>query len=82
MPRPPYLNFPFQFYKNSSRNPYYFQNIQTPSVSSTSLSHFTPDTHQSAINEKNKSNKNTDDFLFDLFGLKIYYDDILIISII
>lgn len=32
--------------------------------------------------EKNKSNKNNDDYLFDLFGLKIYSDDILLVSLI
>lgn len=31
--------------------------------------------------EKNKSNKN-DNYLFDLFGLKIYFDDVLLVSII
>ena len=30
----------------------------------------------------NKSNYNTDDYMFDLFGLKIYSDDILLISLI
>ena len=31
---------------------------------------------------KNKSNKNDGDFLFDLFGLKIYSDDVLLVSLI
>ena len=31
---------------------------------------------------KNKSNKYVDDYLFDLFGLKIYNDDILLVSLI
>ena len=31
---------------------------------------------------KNKSNKNTGDYLFDLFGLKIYSDDVLLVSLI
>lgn len=31
---------------------------------------------------KNKSNKNNDNFLFDLFGLKIYSDDVLLVSLI
>lgn len=33
-------------------------------------------------NKKNKSNNNTSDYLFDLFGLKIYSDDVLLISLI
>ncbi len=32
--------------------------------------------------EKNKSNKNNNDYLFDLFGLKIYSDDVLLVSLI
>ena len=31
---------------------------------------------------KNKSNKYPDDYLFDLFGLKIYSDDVLLVSLI
>lgn len=82
MPRPPYLNFPFQFYKNPYRNPYYLQNLSSSPVTPSQVSPYVPENHQSVINEKNKSNKNADDFLFDLFGLKIYYDDILLVSLI
>lgn len=32
--------------------------------------------------QKNKSNQNTDKYLFDLFGLKIFSDDVLLISLI
>lgn len=32
--------------------------------------------------QKNKSNKNNDNYLFDLFGLKIYSDDVLLVSLI
>lgn len=79
MPKSPYINFPFQFYKNPPRNPYY------PSTFS-NHSNFIPtsnyENHTNTKVEKNKSNKNTNDFLFDLFGLKIYYDDVLLISLI
>ena len=75
MLRPPFLNFPFQFYKNPSRNPYYFQNFQTSPISPTPIFSYNHENNQSVKNEKNKSNKNPDTFLFDLFGLKIYYDD-------
>ena len=78
MLKPSFLNFPFQFYKN----PYHYKNILSPA-------HFpTPATQNKYENpsyvkeEKNKSNKNTNDFLFDLFGLKIYNDDILLISLL
>lgn len=82
MPRPPYINFPFQFYKSPSRNPYYCQNSSPLSHFSNSLPQYNNENHPNTKAEKNKSNKNTDDFLFDLFGLKIYYDDILLISLI
>lgn len=82
MPRPPYLNFPFQFYKTPSRNPYYTQKFSPPSQFSNSVSQYKHENHQNIGEEKNKSNKNTNDFLFDLFGLKIYYDDVLLISLI
>lgn len=32
--------------------------------------------------KKNKSNISNDDYLFDLFGLKIYTDDVLLVSLI
>ena len=32
--------------------------------------------------QKNKSNNNPSDYLFDLFGLKIYSDDVLLVSLI
>lgn len=32
--------------------------------------------------QKNKSNNNSNDYLFDLFGLKIYTDDVLLVSLI
>ena len=32
--------------------------------------------------QKNKSNNNNNDYLFDLFGLKIYTDDVLLVSLI
>lgn len=32
--------------------------------------------------QKNKSNNNNNDYSFDLFGLKIYTDDVLLVSLI
>lgn len=43
------------------------------------LSHF--DTYHFE-KTKNKSNNNSNDYLFDLFGLKIYTDDVLLVSLI
>ena len=34
------------------------------------------------LKQKNKSNKYNNSYLFDLFGLKIYNDDILLVSLI
>ena len=82
MPRPPYINFPFQFYKNPYRNHYYYQNSSTLSHFSNSLPQSNYKNYTNTKAEKNKSNKNNNDFLFDLFGLKIYYDDVLLISLI
>lgn len=82
MPKPPFLNFPFQFYKNSSQNPYYYKNLSTYAHLPTTVTQNKYESQSYIKEEKNKSNKNTNDFLFDLFGLKIYNDDILLISLL
>lgn len=82
MSKPPFLNFPFQFYKTPSQNPYYYKNISTPAHFHTHIPQNKYENPSCIKEEKNKSNKNTNDFLFDLFGLKIYNDDILLISLI
>lgn len=114
MPRFPYMNFPFPFYKTPSRVPPYYattpQFNQTPCQSQANYTqqnqsnytnqNLTPNesnysprnniTNNSQnpqckdprdFKQKNKSNKN-DNYLFDLFGLKIYYDDVLLVSLI
>ena len=80
-------NFPF--YKNYPRGipPYriYQPNIYNNTCSSKdTLSNKSPDTSVPLedFRQKNKSNRIADNCLFDLFGLKIYYDDILLISLI
>ena len=94
MPRPPYMNFPFPFYRNYPRMGPNFHsapysnanhNVNCPSSSSIDNSNFEPDTQNENnrnSNQKNKSNKYIDDYLFDLFGLKIYSDDVLLVSLI
>jgi len=98
MPRFPYVNFPFQFYKNPIRNPAGFPTFPEPSLptkpsahcnSNHSLNNIVPakntpheDSNCEILGQKNKSNKNNMDYLFDLFGLKIYSDDVLIVSLI
>lgn len=85
MPRPPYINFPFPFYRNYPRKPLNYQNI--PNISENSFQSAQNNTTTNNVsnsnrNEKNKSNKYTNDYLFDLFGLKIYDDDVLLVSLI
>ena len=82
MSKPPFLNFPFQFYKTPSQNPYYYSNLSTSAHLPTPTGQNKYKNSSYVKEEKNKSNKNTNDFLFDLFGLKIYNDDILLISLI
>lgn len=87
MPRFPYMNFPFPSYKTTpksfgriynTQNSIVNSNNHTPSIISNPIVNDAPKKEE----EKNKSNNNTADYLFDLFGLKIYYDDILLISLI
>ena len=93
MPRPPYMNFPFPFYRNPSGIQQPFQPIPEAKVnkninnSNTSLPNNNVVNSENEENKrsfkaKNKSNKYPDDYLFDLFGLKIYSDDVLLVSLI
>ena len=78
-------NYPPSHMSNSN---YYAKNNtahNSPPEFNTSFStHITPDENEDCRNfkQKNKSNKNNDDYLFDLFGLKIYSDDVLLVSLI
>ena len=96
MPRFPYMSFPFPFYKNSPKAPNGFYSTPEPIIN-TSQAHSVPiasmnanhipktDSRKLSVedrNKKNKSNINTCDYLFDLFGLKIYSDDVLLVSLI
>lgn len=105
MPRFPYTNFPFPFYRGYFKKPFQAYNFSKPNLNNTSYynknafanihgnSSMPPEnsnlscesdrneTHTN-FKQKNKSNNNTDDYLFDLFGLKIYNDDILLVSLI
>ena len=82
MSKPPFPNFPFQFYKTPYQNPYHSRNLSTPAHSHAPVIQNKYQNPSCVKEEKNKSNKNTNDFLFDLFGLKIYNDDILLISLL
>lgn len=96
MARFPYTNFPFPFYRNCykmpapefiNNNAHYQKNRiidnSYPSSNPQNFLEFNNLSEDNRIsNQKNKSNKNNDDYLFDLFGLKIYYDDVLLVSLI
>lgn len=72
-----------------------FQNSR-PTQSENTKQHFESQNNPSALDpvqnvnsnechfdkQQNKSNNNNNDYLFDLFGLKIYTDDVLLVSLI
>lgn len=89
MPRFPYMGFPFAYYNNSPR---FSQNF-SKSVNSKLYSNYDiskpvcereTEFQETCFNgeQKNKSNNNNDNYLFDLFGLKLYTDDVLLVSLI
>lgn len=94
MPRPPYMNFPFPFYRNYSGVQPPFQTIPEAKVNDNTnnsrasisnnkiLNLENEEENKRGFKAKNKSNKYPDDYLFDLFGLKIYSDDVLLVSLI
>ena len=92
MPRFTYMNYPFHFYRNYSRIPPHFPSVQANNFSKDIINSFEKSSKNSNhvndnrilrnFEQKNKSNKNTDEYLFDLFGLKIYSDDVLLVSLI
>ena len=94
MPRPPYMSFPFSFYRPPYKVQQNFRNSEKTTINSNSAAEPLPPTniaykeiHYTENNnrnyeQKNKSNKYNDDCLFDLFGLKIYSDDVLLVSLI
>lgn len=102
MPRFPYVNYPFPFYRNQPRNSSNFYGFQNRYMNSAYKSNYEATTASPSntcfssheiknssenenlrnLDKKNKSNKNTIDYLFDLFGLKIYSDDVLLVSIL
>lgn len=96
MARFPNTSFPFPFYKNRYRMPspqfinnnscsqrnHIIDSFYNHSYLPNSSDSNNPNEDNRNSNQKNKSNKNNDDYLFDLFGLKIYSDDVLLVSLI
>ena len=88
-PRTPNTSYNYQP-SNMSNNHYSAKNYNPSIESSTSTfseksTAYTPSEeteNRGDFKQKNKSNKNNDDYLFDLFGLKIFSDDVLLVSLI
>lgn len=88
----PIFHYPF-FYNHNYRPRYTNYTKRSTIGSYTSYSNNSTNNSQSGAeeskiidsipdNKKNNSNSNTDDYFFELFGLKLYFDDILLISLI
>ena len=90
MPKPPHMNFPFPFYKQHSYNMRQTPNMPESNYMIRPVSSYNSNPAKTNYDEKanrnyeqkNKSNKYNEDYLFDLFGLKIYSDDVLLVSLI
>ncbi len=69
----PYLPSPFPYYKRYGYNNYTknntYENINTKY-------------HQNIDSKKTEPKNTNDTFLFDLFGIKLYFDDILLLCLI
>ena len=72
MPRFPGYGFPFQYYRPYHQNNY---KPHTPPPSE-------PFIHQQKIEAKPNKLKNPNPVWFDLFGIKLYFDDVLILSLL
>lgn len=75
MPRFPGYGFPFQYYRPYSKNNYYTNyNSHTPPSD--------PVIQPKEAVPPSKSQKPSDQVWFDLFGIKLYFDDVLILSLL
>lgn len=80
----PFFRFPFQY------NPYYYTKYKSsynPYLSNKELNINAQNNNSKILSEsiedkKNNSKSNTDNCFFELFGLKLYLDDVIIISIL
>ena len=79
-----FFRFPFQY------NPYYYSKYHStynPYISNKALNINLENNNKKILSEtledkKNNSKNNTDNYLFELFGLKLYIDDVIIISLL
>lgn len=89
MPSYPYFGFPFSPYRNYKYNAFQKapneKNSQTNNYSNKSANKTTNNLHSEKIESKNDTqfdNIDNEPYLFDLFGLKLYFDDILLVCLI
>ena len=78
----PYFHFPrFPFPSNTDfYNSNYYKNYSNKPKSSPK--YHTKQKAVAIIETKKNNSKNNDDYFFELFGLKLYFDDILLICLI
>jgi hypothetical protein len=82
MPSFPYFNFPFFPYRHYNYNTYNNNLHNHKSLNNNSNKDLQNDNFSPKVDEKSKDNMNEDGYLFNLFGLKLYFDDILLICLI
>lgn len=84
----PFFHYPFFYnpnyynrFKNYNRRPISITSYMPPnSKKETDAHQVDKNSHQDY--KKNNSKSNTDNYFFELFGLKLYFDDILLICLI
>ncbi len=80
----PPFHFPYYFNTNFRRNHYYKSHL-SPTQSSnsySSLQNINSNLNIPPDNKKNNSKSNYDNYFFELFGIKLYFDDVLLISLL
>lgn len=95
MPKIPYYGFNYPYYNNymyhQKKSNNFYNNYSKSDHQNNKSSYNSEESFSEEKTEKskktNKSNNNffsfdKDDYIFDLFGLKLYFDDILILSIL
>ena len=84
MPRFPGYGLPFQYYRPYARNNFY--NNYTPnSIINETTPPTLPVSEETPKLEENRSTKNAkqeDPVWLDIFGIKLYFDDVLILSLL
>lgn len=84
MPRFPGYGPPFQYYRPYNRNNFYNNyKPRTPSpVPPEPMANFVTEENNTFERSIPKKQKSTEVVWFDLFGIKLYFDDVLILSLL